>query len=308
MTEYLSKEAFQEASDFMLGSARELERSIYNYRFRDKNREDIFAALKRYQNPDGGFGYGIGPDLRAPTSTPIATTHGFQKIEEFAGYEIDRELVESGLKYFEDTFNSDLNRWFAVTKEVNDYPHPPWWHYDEEKGGTVIDESWGNPTAEIIGYLKKYEDPLNDLDADRLVEEAINRLKEKQDYGSEHEIYCYLRLYQTLPQEKANEIRTQIASAAKSLIRDDPAEWSDYVPTPLDFVKSPEGDQFGISQDLLSANLDFLVETLEKQGVIQPNWEWGQYEDAWEGAKQEWTGILTLETLTLLKRFNRIRI
>lgn len=156
MTRYLSEEAFKNATDFIQGSARYLERSIYNYRFNNKNRHNVFAALKDYQNPDGGFAHGLGPDLRAPISTPIVTTHAFQKLEDFDKDEINRDLVKKGIKYFEDTFNPERNRWFAVTKEVNDYPHPPWWHYDEEKQGTLIDESWGNPTAEIIGYLKKY--------------------------------------------------------------------------------------------------------------------------------------------------------
>lgn len=307
MTEYLSKEAFQNATDFIRGSARYLERSIYNYRFGNKNRNNVFTALKDYQNPDGGFGHGLGPDLRAPISTPIATTHAFQKLEEFGKDELDHELVKKGIKYFENTFDSSRNRWFATTKEVNGYPHPPWWHYDEEKGGTVIDESWGNPTAEITGYFKEYEDFLKELDADDLVEEAINRVNKKQEYDSEHEIYCYLRLYRALPENKARDIRRDLADAAHSLVRKDPEEWTKYVSKPLDFVKSPEGPQFGISDELIEANLDFLVETLEDQGVIRPTWEWGQYEDAWKQAEQEWIGVLTLEALTLLERFDRIR-
>ena len=306
MTEYLSKEGFQNAAKFIKGSARYLERSIFNYRFGNENRNNILTALKDYQNPDGGFAHGLGPDLRAPVSTPIETTHAFQKLEEFDTEEADCDLVEGGVKYFEAAFNEKHGRWFAASKEVNDYPHPPWWHYDEEKGGTVIDESWGNPTAEIIGYLKKYEDLLNDLDADRLVREAISRLKEKREYDSEHEIYCYVRLYRALPAERAREIRSDLADAARNLVRKDPEEWTEYVPRPLDFVKSPEGFQFGISDELLEANLDFFVDTLENQGVIRPTWEWGQYEDAWEQAKQEWIGVLTLEALTLLDRFGRI--
>lgn len=306
MVKYLSDEAFQKATDFITGSARGLERILYHYRFGNKDPENVFDAIKDYQNPDGGFGYGLGPDLRAPISTPIATTQAFQKLEEFDSENIDRDLVEDGIEYFEKAFNEKHNRWFAASQAVNDYPHPPWWHYDEEKGGTVIDESWGNPTAEIIGYLKEYEDLLEDLDADRLVSEAISRLKEKREYDSEHEIYCYARLYRALPEDKAMEIQDDLADAAQSLVRKDPAEWTEYVPKPLDFAKDPEGFQFGISDELIEANLDFLVDTLESQGVIRPTWEWGQYEDAWERAKQEWTGILTLEALTLLKEFGRL--
>lgn len=307
MTEYLSEEAFKNATDFIQSSARYLERSIYNYRFQDKDCNNVFAALKDYQNSDGGFGFGLGPDLRAPISTPIATTHAFQKLEEFDKAEIDSDLVENGITYFEDTFNSTHNRWFAVSKEVNDYPHPPWWHYDEEKEGMMVDEPWGNPTAEIIGYLHKYERFLNEIDPGRLVEEALNRLSSKSEFDSEHETYCYIRLYRALPSDKAKEMRGPLSATVQSLVRKNTEEWTDYVPKPLDFVKSPEGYQFGMSDELIKVNLDFLVETLEDQGVLRPSWEWGQYEDAWERAEQEWIGVLTLEALTLLKRFDRIR-
>lgn len=308
MKEYLSEEAFQKATKFIQGSGRYLERSIYDYRFRNKKPGDVFTALKDYQNPDGGFGHGLGPDLRAPTSTPIATTQAFQKLEEFNEKEVDSDLVKDGIGYLEKTFNPDQNRWFAASKEVNDYPHSPWWHYDEEREGTVIDEYWGNPTAEIIGYLQKYDGFLQDLDPDSLVEEALDRLVAKEKYNSEHEIYCYLRLYRALPSDQAKELESHLTNAVQSLVVKTPAEWSEYVPKPLDFVKSPEEYRFGISGDLLETNLDYLIETLEDQGVIRPTWEWGQYEDEWERAKQEWTGVLTLEALTLLKRFNRIRL
>ncbi len=307
MPDLLSKEGFEKASDFLLHSARGLERAIYNYRFRGETSNKILTELKHYQNPDGGFGHGLGPDLRCPLSTPIATTQAFQKLAELDRSEVPPGLVREGIGYFEESFNTEQNRWFSARKEVNDYPHAPWWHYDEELAGTVIDQSWGNPTAEIIGYLLVYDEFVEKTDAEKLLKQAFRKLNNSKEYDSEHEIYCYLRLYRALPSRFSEKIREQLTAAVRNLVRSEASEWTSYVPTPLDFVKSPKEYRFGIDDGLLDANLNYLVEQLETNGTIEPTWEWGQYEEDWESAKQEWTGILTLEALTLLEEFDRIR-
>ena len=69
--------------------------------------------------------------------------------------------------------------------------------------------------------------------------------------------------------------------------------------------------------DVLSVNvqahLDYQVENQTAQGTWEPFWTWGkdytdknQYEDAWEQASREWTGHLTVDTLTSLQAFGRI--
>jgi len=308
MTESLSKEGFKKSSDFLLHSARGLERSTYKYKFKDKPGNKIIVELKHYQNPDGGFGHGLGPDLRSPLSTPIATTQAFQKIENLHPDDISKGVIKKGIDYLENAFNEELNRWFAVPKEVNNYPHAPWWHYDEEKEGTIIDESWGNPTAEIIGYLMKYDEFVDRIDTKELLDEAFTRLNKKDEFKSEHEIYCYLRLYRMLPPELSGEIRDELTEAVQDLVCTDSTEWKNYVPTPIDFVRTPKQYRFGISDSLLDENLDFLVKELEENEVIRPTWEWGQYEDEWGRAEQEWIGVLTLKALTLLDRFDRIEL
>ncbi|MCW3067319.1 MAG: hypothetical protein JWN32_4491 [Solirubrobacterales bacterium] len=45
--------------------------------------EASVAALAAYRNPDGGFG-ALEPDLRAPSSQPVAALHAFEVFEEIA--------------------------------------------------------------------------------------------------------------------------------------------------------------------------------------------------------------------------------
>ena len=42
----------------------------------------VSAALDAYRNPDGGYGWGLEPDLRAPESQPAGALHAFEVLEE----------------------------------------------------------------------------------------------------------------------------------------------------------------------------------------------------------------------------------
>jgi hypothetical protein len=42
------------------------------------------AALDGYRNPDGGYGWGLEPDLRSPESQPGGASHAFEVFEEIA--------------------------------------------------------------------------------------------------------------------------------------------------------------------------------------------------------------------------------
>lgn len=304
--ETLSESGFESASDFLLHSARALERKIYESRFQDSSSDRVVTELKHYQNPDGGFGHGLSPDLRSPVSSPVVTTKAFQTLNQTEKERVPGELVKKAISYFEKTFDEESGRWFTVPREINNYPHAPWWHYDGESGGTVLDESWGNPTAEITGYLLEYEGLVDGLNPTDLLADAVERLNSQEDFHSEHEIYCYVRLFRSAPENWSARIQPKLEEAVQELIQANLEEWGNYVPKPLDFVRKPNHERFGIDRDLLEKNLNFLVENLEENGVIEPTWEWGQYEEEWDRAKQEWTGILTLEGLITLNQFDRI--
>lgn len=303
----LPEEAFDEASDFLLHSARALERNTYNQIFNGDKPVESLLELKNYQNPDGGFGHGLEPDLRLPYSSPITTVVAFRHLERIGGNsEVADDLIQSGINYLESSFQRDDGRWFAAPPEINDFPHAPWWHFDESSGRTSAGEFWGNPTVEILSYGLRYNGFSDSIDIAKLVKNAIQRFKNKKKFESEHEIYCYLKLYEALPRKEAKEIKDQLTKAVDQLVYTEPSEWTGYVPQPIDFVTGPESPRFGISETVLEENLNFLIDSIEEDGVIEPGWEWGQYESEWERAKLEWTGLLTLKTLIILDNFDRI--
>ena len=306
-TRKLALDSFEEASDYVLHSARALERNTFNYFFNGDDSNKSLLELKNYQNPDGGFGHGLEPDLRLPYSSPIATAFAFRHLEKVGEKtEIAEDIIQSGTDYFKESFRPDENRWFAVPREINDYPHAPWWHYREDSGGTAIDEFWGNPTAEILAYGLKYDGFSSEIDTESLLGTAISNFNEKVKFESEHEVYCYLKLYEVLPEKEASKIENQLERAIGQLVQTDPSSWGEYVPQPLDFVPEPDSPRFGISETSLEENLDFLIENIDEEGAVRPSWEWGQFESEWKRAELEWTGILTLDALITLDKFDRI--
>ena len=57
--------------DFIWNNARSLERAIFARRFCAGSGKRILEILRNDQNPDGGFGHALEPDLRAPDSQPL---------------------------------------------------------------------------------------------------------------------------------------------------------------------------------------------------------------------------------------------
>jgi hypothetical protein len=72
------------AAAFMATHARLLDRRRLALARGAGAHELAIAALAGYANPDGGFGWGLEPDLRGPTSQPGGALHAFELLEEVA--------------------------------------------------------------------------------------------------------------------------------------------------------------------------------------------------------------------------------
>lgn len=74
------------ATAFMAGHARVLDRRRFALLLDDGPSDatvtGALAALDAYRNADGGYGWGLEPDLRAPESQPGAALHAFEVLEE----------------------------------------------------------------------------------------------------------------------------------------------------------------------------------------------------------------------------------
>lgn len=297
---------FQNTAQSIKRYARPLESAIFQHYFFDGTENEIVNELKKYQNEDGGFGHGIESDFRLPHSSPMATSIGIRLLSEIDRLEDAKEMIAAAIGYLETSFNSDRNGWLAVPKEVNDFPHAPWWHYNEDDEMTIIDKNWGNPSAEVLAYLYRYKDYVKRLDIEKLIEYAISYIESKEEFNSEYEIFCYIKLYEVLPEHLQMRLKEVISLAIEQVIVYDTKQWYEYVPTPVDFVSSINSNRFEVSESKLNENLDFLINQLQSNGKINPPWGESYYEGDLKEAYNEWIGVLSLKTLITLDRFNRI--
>lgn len=72
------------AGDFMATHARILDRRRYELLNGETDPSAALAALDGHRNPDGGYGWGLEPDLRSAESQPGAAHHAFEVFENVA--------------------------------------------------------------------------------------------------------------------------------------------------------------------------------------------------------------------------------
>ncbi|MBA2175178.1 hypothetical protein H0266_09760 [Halobacillus locisalis] len=296
----LSRGTYQVVKQSIEKEARTLEVAHLN-----KDDQAIIDALKQYQNDDGGFGHGLESDIRLPHSSAIATSVALQHLAPLDRHKEVEEMIQRAITYLEQTFDHERQGWFAVPKEVNEYPHAFWWSV-HENGKSWIDDNWGNPSAELIGYLLKYPSFTDQLDFHRLVDQSLQHFMALETFESEHELYCYQRFFTMHPSYYSDSLQTQMKKAVQQVVVTDEEEWSNYVPFPLKFKPSPGELEVGVKEGDIDANLDYFVDVLENEKQVTPPWSWNRDEDVWPVAKQEWQGVLTLEVLTYLQNYERI--
>ncbi len=302
----LSTTSFLRAEKYIMTNGRPLEKALFRYYFKDEDGMELIKALQFYQNEDGGFGQGIEPDFWLKDSSPLATSIGLSHLMAVDHHREAKEMIGKAIAYLEKTFDGERFGWYSVPKEVNDYPHAPWWEYDEKAGQTVIDNSWGNPTVELIGYLIRYKRYVKTLNTHDLMDYAIKHYQSESKIDSEHEVYCYIRFYNQLDKESQKALKPKLIQAIGDLINPEVDQWTSYVPMPLNFVEANGDELFNINLVDINKNLDYFIDSIDEYGVLEPVWSWNQYPDEWIVSKTYWTGVLTLNVLMKLKRFNRI--
>lgn len=288
--------------------ARPLEIEYFNCLFKSAPTQAYIQILKTYQNDDGGFGNAIEPDLRLPHSSSMATSVGLRYLLKLNSSPDVDEMTDRAIAYLEETYNSKRLGWYAVDKRVNDYPHSPWWHWDNKKEMTAIDAHWGNSSAELLGYLTVHQSKLKHLLLQPLKDQALNNIESIKSFESFHELYCYAHMIEA--SETFNHLSSKVSEGIMAMVEQDPSQWyQSYSPAPLNFIND-KNRLYGIPMPLINKNLDLLIERFENEGLLTPHWDWNDelYKDNMSSARNEWKGVLTIETLEKLLIFDRIDI
>lgn len=293
--EKISNEQYLQATEFLKSKARPLEKALFAFEFENGSREQVLEELTLYQNEDGGFGNGLEPDFRCEASSALATTIGLQHLIRIGADESDA-MVQRAIQYALNTFDEEKMGWEIVPKEVETAPRAIWWNY----GG---DWPWGNPSAEMTGLLHHYKGLVPEDFLEKLTAHAVAYINEEAT-NDFHELQCLVKLMKELPSEEAEKIAARVREIAHHSVTTDPVKWNDYCLLPLQVVSAPTSFLYEDFQEIIPANIHHLASNQAEDGSWKPTWAWGRYEDVWEIAKQEWSGVLTLDNLRVLREFD----
>jgi len=306
----LNPESFNRARHFLKTKARPLDRALFEHRFEGAPSATVLSELAPYQNADGGFGKALEPDLRSPSSSALATGIGLRLLKEL-GCSPDHPMVHGAVDYLLATFDPQNQVWRVAPIDVNAYPHAGWWHDEQGSLARIFDGFQIIPRAELVGLLHHYASLVPVAWLTELTERTVADVETITPFGSGggDDLAYALSLAETqgLPQPFKERLSARIRSVVPRVVSRDPGEWGTYCITPLKVAPSPESIVADLLWDDLGVQLDYQVDRQTPEGTWDPVWSWGDaYPEAWERAKLEWRGHLTLEALTTLRAFGRL--
>jgi hypothetical protein len=305
----LTPDAFDRAADYLRGNARDLEQARFGWAFEQEGTAEVLARLGRYQNPDGGYGRGLEPDLRTEHSSVVATTMALRLFREL-GVSDDHGRRIAAADYLVSTFDSRRNRWRIVPSGAGDAPHAPWW--DQDGLEETFDGFAVNPTASVVAFLFDVTGSHRSRALPFVLQSAytvlLRTVREATAPLSVNDLECLVDLATTaqLPREDRAGIVARVGALIERSIERDRARWGEYAVRPLDVVTSRESPFYERIAGLVDAHLDALVAGQQADGSWEPHWPMSPFYETCPEARVEWRGVCTLESLLLLRSFDRL--
>jgi hypothetical protein len=300
MMSELSLDALNRAVRYIREQARPLERALFAYEFGEAGVDDVLRELATYQNGDGGFA-ALGSDFGSDVSSVLNTTHALRTLCEI-GADASHDLVSGAMHYIIAAYEPAYTGWPLIPPHDNRAPHAPWWHYTEDFPAKC-DYFRDNPRPEVLAYL--YQFPV--VGSAAIVQEVSDSVTERIPRLTElsvNSLSCYLRLYEApaIPDRLHSLLGQHLPRIAQLSINQDRSTWHQYVAKPLDLIHSPDSILYGCFRDAVAENLQYEAEEQAADGAWDPNWNWGgEFPEAWETARHQSRGILTLDRLRLFR-------
>jgi len=301
MTARLSRAGYRRARQFLDDHGRPVDAALARFIFGEGGADEVLAALALFQNPDGGFGHGLEPDLPTPASTAIVTSEGLRILRR-VGAHTEHAMARAALGWLAANFDAAAGVWPIITAEVALAPHAFWWDWDADLAGR-----WNgfrfNPSAELLGDLYAYRAVAAEAVIARAEAALLAAVAASERLESAYDIKALARLVETeqAPSGVRAAARTLLEASLAALDPEDPHA------TPLDLTPLPrDGAPVRLSPRLETA-LDRLILAQTLDGSWRPFWDWSAVDaEAWRAAERAWRGVLTRQALETLAAYGRI--
>jgi len=285
------RDSFHQARRFMYTEARLLERLLFAVRFEGAPAEPVGALIRAYQNPDGGLGHALEPDLRCPESQPLFVGVGLQALRD-AGLR-DRDL-SLRLCSFLESVSDDSGFVPLILPSALHWPRAAHWSSLWEPGI--------NPTAEICGLLhyQGVEHPW----LERATRACCDVLLHEPPREA-HALLSAVRLVEHLPdRELAGALAERIADAlpdASFFVASAPV--TQYGLTPLHLAPAPNSPMRRFfTQEQIDAHLADLAARQQEDGGWPITWD----PPPGQAPRSEWRGRMTFEAISCLAAYGWI--
>jgi len=288
-------DAFVAGDRFLLNQARLLERRLFATCFLGQPTAGVVAALRGYQNDDGGFGHALEPDKRCPASLPIDVETAFQALT--AAGTVDHDMVTRACDFLaraaeQAGAGGAVPLAFPVIESFPRAAHWTEWTY----------EPGLNPTAGLVGLLYQ-------LGVDHPWRSAgaaywWRQLQAGGLAGDAHAIKEALVFLEHVPDRHRAD---QHAAALASSLADIPLFHLDpdapgYGLSPLNVAPQATSRWRALFTDAqIGAHLDRLQKDQQADGGWPITWE-----PPSQAAVSEWRGAVTLGALRTLTSYGRL--
>ncbi|HHH75771.1 MAG TPA: hypothetical protein ENL03_01945 [Phycisphaerae bacterium] len=282
----MTKDRFNDAKDYLFRSGRSLEQQLFRYHFEDGDAEPVLHELATHQMPDGGFrNMGEGNN---DVSSPIGTTCAFQHLAKLR-VQAEHPVVQRGINYLISVYDSSCDAWPQKADDSR---------YLEKE----LDLHWGNPGAEIVGYLWKYQELVPDAFLEHVTALAIKRFYKLPLPVPGFADLCYVRLAQWIPKISIQKrIYKKVTEGVHQNLELNHKRWHTcYFIKPYWYALTPDSPLHNTLEDEIHSCLDFDIEMQETDGSAYLSFEVNG------DALRTWKSIWTLESLIVLNNYCRI--
>jgi hypothetical protein len=292
------------AETFIWLNARLLDRHRYTHLFKDGDVEAVLAALRPYQNTDGGFGHALEPDGRGAGSQPLHVYSALEMLDQIGHFQ--DQMVTRAVDSIA-SVTADDGGVPAALPSVRSDPRAPWFNVDgDSPPGSLL------PTAGVAGLLHKNQvKHLWLQNATSFSWRAIEALEETHPYELD---FCLTFLNHVPDRDRAEREAERLgrlvrerrlvarSSDAADGVVTPPGYAPDEVHTPLDYAQRPTSlARRWFSEQEIEMELDALADAQDDDGGWYFNWR--QWNSA---ATLEWRGWITVRALTILMAYGRM--
>ena len=277
------------ARDFILREARLIDRRLFEVWFEGGDPRSVLAALRAYQNPDGGFGHALEADTRTAASQPLYVEVALEYMAD-AGL-ADAEMAGRACDFLQAAGGPEggapiLRPGFEAAAHAVHWRGLDFRPHINPNGGIVgrllalgVDHPWLAPATAFCWREATRAEGAHD------VTEALIFLEHAPDRGRAEPMIA--ELMRRLPGERHYKA--------------DPAQ-AGYGLGPLYFAPAPASRlRTWFDEDLIQRNLDHLAAEQQEDGGWPIAWT-----PPSRAAVSEWRGVVTLRALKVLKAYGRL--